>query len=97
MDYKNALCVGRRASSTRLTLHGEKSFTTLEASSPNLSRAKRMLMDKTQNLTKSLFQNRQIPKIFTQKISGSPLFWKKYGITVDFFLFSICKMRKLQL
>ncbi len=35
-------------------------------------------MDKTQNLTKSLFQNRQIPKIFTPKISGYPPFPDEY-------------------
>ncbi len=41
MDYKNALCVGMRASRTRLTLHVETSCTTLEASSPNHSLALR--------------------------------------------------------
>ncbi len=102
MDYKNALCVGRRASSTRDTLCGKLNLLITdkalraESSCSNsgsffhcpqsaacwkhASLRKAHVMDKTQNLTKSLFQNRIFPEIFMQKISGTPFFGKNMDI-----------------
>ncbi|MDD3885899.1 MAG: hypothetical protein PHI35_03400, partial [Victivallaceae bacterium] len=39
---------------------------------------------KTENLTKSLFQNRQNPDFSTQKTAGHISFLKNYGISVRF-------------